>query len=93
MALNETSGERKVEVAIVTTSGSWPATGFNEVPERQPVKHEIEQAVRNLHIVNTAGWIAIVNGRQINVEATYLENGLSGQVTIDYGPPHGGGGR
>lgn len=93
MAGNEAQVERRVEVAVVTTSGSWPKSGFNSVPERQPVKHELAQAVSSLNIANTNGWIATVNGRQINPEASYLENGLSGQITIDYGPPHGGGGR
>jgi hypothetical protein len=93
MAVNEGQGERKVEVAVVTTSGSWPASGFNGVPERQPVKHELEEAARHLGIVNTSGWIATVNGRQINTDASYLENGLSGQITIDFGPREGGGGK
>jgi hypothetical protein len=81
-----------VFVALVTTSGSWPKQGFDRVPEDQPVKAFIARAVAELRIVDTKGWIATVDGREIDPEKNYKENRLCGEVCIDYKPKHGGGG-
>lgn len=84
--------ETHVDVVVVTTSGSDPATGTDRVSAHQPVRNQLEQAARKLDIVDTAGWIARVGGREIDVEQNYIENQLTGTVTIDYGPREGGGG-
>ena len=84
--------ETHVEVAVITTSGSWPAEGFLKVPAHQKVRQQLNEAVRELKISDTTGWVAKVNGREIDIERNYIENGLSGQVSIDYGPREGGGG-
>ena len=86
-------GEHHVEVQVVTTSGSFPATGTERVSTNQPVENILKKAVKELKIVDTTGWIATVNGTQIDPEKGYSDLGLSGTVSIDYGPPHGGGGR
>jgi hypothetical protein len=84
--------ETHVEVVVVTTSGSYPTTGTDRVSAHQPVRNQLAKAARELHIVDTAGWIARVDGREIDVEKSYVENHLAGTVRIDYGPREGGGG-
>jgi hypothetical protein len=81
-----------VNVAVVTTSGTWPHTGHESVAANQPVKNELHRAAKNLNITDTTGWIAQVGDKELNVERSYTENGLSGQVDINYGPRKGGGG-
>jgi hypothetical protein len=81
-----------VDIAIVTTSGSWPDQGFESVPIHQPVKVQLHRAAKELRITDTTNWIAKVRTRELNVDQNYLENNLSGQVEIDYGPREGGGG-
>lgn len=79
-------------VAIVTTSGSYPDHGFDEVPEQQPIKVELDRAVDKLHITNTTDWIATVGGNELQVNQSYAANQLHGQVEISYGPRETGGG-
>jgi hypothetical protein len=81
-----------VEVAVLTTSGRWPATGFERTPSHQKVKVALDHAARELHLADTSGWVATVGGQEIAVESTYVDNHLTGQVIIDYGPRTGGGG-
>ena len=88
----EIKPETHVEVEVITTSGTYPASGTNRTAANQPVRVELEKAVHDLHIVDTNGWVARVDGRQINPDQSYVENGLSGTVKIDYGPKEGGGG-
>jgi hypothetical protein len=88
--------EQFVEVSISTTAGFFPAEGFNRIPAHQKVEVELEKAKRELKIKDTAGWVATVTGpsgkRVIDVAKSYLENALSGNVEIDWGPSEGGGG-
>jgi len=85
-----------VEVSISTTAGFFPAEGFDRVPTHQKIKVELEKAAQKLEINNAAGWIATVSTsggkRTLDVDKSYLENDLSGQVEIDWGPSEGGGG-
>lgn len=83
-----------IEVAVVTTSGRYPTTGFDKVAAQQPVQDELSKAANELHIVDTSGWVARVNGREIDPTKNYIDNQLtaSATVTIDYGPSEGGGG-
>lgn len=88
--------EQFVEVSISTTAGFFPAEGFNRVSVHQKVEVELEKAKHELKIKDTAGWVATVTSpsgkRVIDPGKTYLENGLSGEVEIDWGPSEGGGG-
>ena len=81
-----------VLVAVLTTAGSFPATGFDEVPEQEPVRVELYRAAVKLNIANTEGWIATVCGRELAIDASYAANRLSGKVEINYGPRETGGG-
>jgi hypothetical protein len=79
-------------VAVITTAGTFPAQGFDEVPVNQPVKIELAAAARELGITSTNGWIATIAGRELNTDQNYIENGLKGTVEINWGPREGGGG-
>ena len=81
-----------VEGSVVTTSGNFPATGTDRVSSHQPVHVELAAATRKLEIVDTTNWVARVGGKEIDVNKSYVENGLTGTVKIDYGPREGGGG-
>lgn len=89
---NEKKNDNHVQVAVITTSGSWPTEGFEQVPTNQKVKVVLKKAADSIPIVATDGWVAKVNGREINPELSFAENNLSGEITIDYGPREGGGG-
>jgi hypothetical protein len=79
-------------VAVLTTAGSFPAHGLDEVPENQPIKVELEQAAKTLKLTNTTNWIAKVGGTELGIEKSYAANHLSGKVEISYGPRETGGG-
>lgn len=85
-----------VEVSISTTAGFFPTGGFNRVPVNQSVDIELLKAKEELKIKDTAGWVASVitpeGKRTIDPAKTYAENGLSGELEIDWGPSEGGGG-
>lgn len=89
---HSTARPQHIEVAVITTSGTWPEEGFDSVPIHQPVKVQLQHAVNKLNITDTTRWVAKVGNRELNVDQNYIENGLSGKVEIDYGPREGGGG-
>jgi hypothetical protein len=76
----------------VTTSGTWPELGSVRVSSHQKVRVELEKAANHLHLTDTTGWIATVAGREINIQTSYEDNGLTGTIVIDFGPREGGGG-
>ena len=88
--------KEEIEVSISTTSGFYPTEGFNSVPEKQAVQHELDKAKEALHIKDVNGWIATVvtpaGKRTLDPAKTYAENALSGKAEIDWGPSEGGGG-
>lgn len=85
--------EPHVDIKVVTTSGSYPVDGFDEVPVRQKVRIELDKAAKKLNLTDTSGWVATVDGREINIDQSYQDNGLTGKAVIDWGPNEGGGGR
>lgn len=84
--------EKFIAVAISTTSGFFPATGFERLPIHQKVEAQLGKAAKALNLTDTTGWIATVDKRTINPQQNYEENGLHGEVEIDWGPTEGGGG-
>ena len=81
-----------IEVAVFTTSGHFPDEGFIRIPLNQPVKVMLDKAARALGLTETEGWVSRVDDLVINPGQNYQDNGLSGQITIDWGPSEGGGG-
>ena len=84
--------DRTLDVRVITTSGVYPESGFESVPEHELVKTILEKADKKLHITATTGWIAVVGGRKIDTNRSFRDNALSGRVEIDWGPDHGAGG-
>jgi hypothetical protein len=89
---HEGHGENFVQVAVVTTSGSYPAEGYDRSPVNQKVKIFLAEAARKLNIADISNWVARVGNKEINPELSYEENGLSGEIDIDFGPRESGGG-
>lgn len=89
---HEAADRNFVEVAVVTTSGSYPKKGFERTPIRQKIGVILKKAADKLEIKDTSDWVATVGEREVNADSTYLDNHLSGKVEIDYGPREGGGG-
>ena len=83
---------KHILVEVVTTSGTWPHHGYENVPTHQPVKHQLDKAAKKLGLTDTAAWVAKVNGNEIEINKNYAENHLKCKVAIDYGPRAGGGG-
>ena len=85
---------KHLAVAVLTTSGRWPATGFEKASPNEKVRHVLKQAARALDLASTDDWIATVSGKALNQDNSFAENGFgTGQVVIDFGPRQGGGGR
>lgn len=89
---HEATAGNFVEVAVVTTSGSYPKNGFERTPIRQKISVILKKAANKLGITDTSDWVATVGEGEVNADSSYLDNGLSGEVEIDYGPREGGGG-
>src|SRR5687767_15329501 len=79
-------------VAILTTAGSYPAEGFDEVPQNQPIKVQLARAAKELKLTNTTDWLAKIGNTELAVEQSYADNNLSSRVEINYGPRETGGG-
>lgn len=84
--------EKRVEVAVYTTAGRYPATGFDTEQAHQKIALVLNRAARALHISQTDQWVARANGSELDPRSSYADSGLSGQVTIDFGPRESGGG-
>ena len=81
-----------VEVAVVTTSGTYPESGFDKTPSHQKVSVQLGKAAKKLKLTSTDGWVARVAGNEVDPTKSYLDNNLSGETLIDWGPRQGGGG-
>lgn len=81
-----------VEVVVLTTSGTYPASGTDRVPANQKVRQQLRKAANELGLTDTDAWVAKVGGREIDPEKSYVDNQLTGTVRIDWGPREGGGG-
>ncbi len=88
----DTVKQNHIEVVVVTTSGPYPTTGTDEVPVHQPVSVLLAKATKALQITDTSGWVARVNGTEVDATKSYAGNHLAGSITIDYGKREGGGG-
>lgn len=93
LIMNNEKKENHLQVAVVTTSGSWPKVDYETTPSHQKVKIVLKQAIDSIKIVSTDNWVAKVDGIEINPEISFEENNLHGKISIDYGPREGGGGK
>jgi hypothetical protein len=59
-----------------------------EVPVRRDVGDQLTRAMEELGIgADTHGWEAAYEGKSVDARASFMENGLEGEVIIRYGPP------
>lgn len=79
-------GMEHVHVAIQTPRGTWPTEGFFEVPAEQKVELMLSHAKASLNIEDTANWVAISNGKQLDPSQSYRTNDVLHQIVILYGP-------
>jgi hypothetical protein len=77
---------KHIEVSVSTPMGTWPTEGFFEVPVDQKVDLQLKHVASSLHIEDTEGWVAVVNGRELDPADSYRKNHLSERVSIYYGP-------
>lgn len=81
-----------VLVSVYTTSGAFPRQGEERVKSTERVETFLREAAKHLHLTDTTGWVARVGGSEINTSRSFTEDGLTGTVKIQWGPPEGGGG-
>lgn len=81
-----------VLAAVYTTSGAYPRQGHKREKVTEIVTDFLHEAARALRLTDTSGWIATVDGLDIDPAKSFAENRLTGTVTIHWGPREGGGG-
>jgi hypothetical protein len=84
--------EEHIDVAVHTTAGRFPATGYDSTPIHQKIRIMLERAATALKITNIDQWVARADGKELDPNTTYLESNLHGQIVIDFGPRESGGG-
>lgn len=84
--------ENFIQVEVVTVSGSYPDEGYLDVPINQKVKVLLDKASKKLGIVDTEGFVASVDGVEIDINSSYSSLGLTGETSIDWSKREGGGG-
>lgn len=82
----------EVEVRVITTSGNFPAHGFESFHEQQKVGVALSQAAAKLKLHNTSTWAATLNGRTLNPDRSFGENNIPDESEIFWGPVAPGGG-
>jgi len=89
---SEKNNDNFVEIEVITVSGSYPDEGFVKTPKNQDVRILLEKASKKLGIVETEGFIATIDGNQIDINSTYETLNIDDETTIDWSKREGGGG-
>lgn len=84
--------KKELEASVITMSGAYPKKGKKKVKTADLVSEFLADAQKHLHLTDTTGWIATVDGREINPTQTFAQNGLHDTAVLQWGPPHSGGG-
>lgn len=82
----------KILVSVLTTNGVFPMEGVARVDPDTLVSAILARAARKLDLTDTATWIVTFENRDINPNASFAQNGLSGTVTLAWNAREGGGG-
>jgi len=77
---------RHVEIAVETPRGTWPTEGFFLAPARQSIARQLKRAASDLQLQDTEHWEAVIEGKTLDVGASFIANRLKGRVVIRYGP-------
>lgn len=82
-----------VAVAVITPSGTFPNDDdYRRAYDGEVVEEVLKAAATNLHLTNTADWVAYVDNRSIDPKKTFAENLLCDVVEIEWHKHEGGGG-
>jgi hypothetical protein len=81
-----------VNVQIVTTSGNFPASGFESFHDQQKLGVALNQSAAKLKLHNTSTWVATLNGRTLNPDLSFEANQIPNDSEIFWGPVAPGGG-
>ena len=81
-----------VNLQVVTGSGNYPDTGFNQYNLKEKLEIVLRQAANHLNLQNTAGWVARLGDRQLNPALTLGENQIPNDSRIFWAPTEPGGG-
>jgi len=85
-------GANFIEVVVLTTSGSYPEQGADQVNANQKVDVILKKAATALDLTDTSGWLVRDGDQPVNPDASFAAQGLHGTVELDWGPEEGGGG-
>jgi hypothetical protein len=80
------------QVVVLTTSGSYPEQGHEQVNANQKVDVILKKAAKALNLTDTSGWVVRNGDQPVNPDASFASQGLAGVVELDWGPEEGGGG-
>jgi hypothetical protein len=86
------AGADFVQVVVLTTSGSYPDEGEEQINANQKVDVVLKKAAKALNLADTSGWIVRKGDQPVNPDASFASQGLAGVIELDWGPEEGGGG-
>jgi hypothetical protein len=86
-------GSDKILATVVTTAGLFPPEGANCYPASEIIANVLALTAKKLDIADTAGWTVTVGGRDVDASLSFAQAGLTGEITLEWGAPEGGGGR
>jgi hypothetical protein len=81
-----------LEIQVVTTSGNFPAQGFESFNSHQPLRSVLNQADAKLKLHNTTSWIAKLGERELSLDKSLADNSIPDNSQIFWGPTERGGG-
>lgn len=84
--------DKFITVEVMTVSGGYPEEGVQNIPIHQKVNVLLEKASKELGIISTEGFVASIEGQEIDINKSYEDLGLTGSVEIDWSKREGGGG-
>ena len=82
----------KITVSVHTTGGVFPSEGVLRMDADTKVVDVLRKAAKKLRLPDTTGWVVSADGRDIDVERSFAQNGLAGDIVILWNAPEGGGG-
>jgi hypothetical protein len=89
----ENHKEHNVAVAVIMTVAVYPdEDDFRRVGENTVIAKVLHLAAEKYEIKNTADWVALVDGREIDASKTFKQEKLDCIVEIEWHKREGGGG-
>jgi hypothetical protein len=90
---NAVHGDNHLNVQVITPSGIFPDDEkWRQVRADETVGDLLDRAAKKLKLTNVTDWVAFVGTKELNVGQSFADNGLSGNVEIEWHKREGGGG-